>query len=367
MLADIGILVILLYISQNIIAILLQNTNTNNLIHIIAMGESFKALVVEESDGIFTRSIQHCSIKSLPANDVLIKVQYSSLNYKDALSASGNKGVTKEYPHIPGIDAAGIIVESSSPQFNEGDNVLVTGYDLGQNTSGGFGQYIRVPGDWVVPLPKNLSLRESMMLGTAGFTAAIGIRHLRHNNILPDEGAILVTGATGGVGSLAICILSKLGYQVTAATGKMEQISFLEELGATNIIHREEVQDKSGKPLLSGKWAGVIDTVGGIMLDTALRQTKHNGTVACCGNILGHELHTNVYPLILRGVHLAGMDSGNCPMYRRKKLWQLLATDWKPNNIEQFTRECTLDQLEEEIAKILEGNQVGRVLINLQY
>ncbi len=330
------------------------------------MDITFKALVVEESDGTFRRSIQDCSVNDLPANDVLIKVHYSSLNYKDALSASGNKGVTKKYPHIPGIDAAGVVAESSDSRFKNGDKVLVTGYDLGQNTSGGFSQYIRVPGDWIVPLPKELSLRESMMLGTAGFTAAIGVHHLRQNNLSAADGPILVTGATGGVGSLAIAILAKLGYEVTAATGKMDQKSFLKDLGAANVIHREEVQDESGRPLLSGRWAGAVDTVGGIMLDTVLRQTKHNGTVACCGNILGHELHTNVYPFILRGVHLAGMDSGNCLMDLRKKLWQHLATDWKPNNLKKLANECGLDQLDDEIAKILEGKQVGRVLVNLQ-
>jgi len=330
------------------------------------MTRSFNALVVQESDGTFRRSVQNCTINDLPEHDVLIRVHYSSLNYKDALSASGDKGVTKEYPHIPGIDAAGVIAESSDSRFEKGGKVLVTGYDLGQNTSGGFGQYIRVPGDWIVTLPKELSLRESMMLGTAGFTAAIGVHHLRQNNLSTSDDPILVTGATGGVGSLSIAILSKLRYEITAATGKMDRESFLKKLGAANVIHRKEVQDESGRPLLSGRWVGAIDTVGGSMLDSVLRQTKHNGTVACCGNILGHELNTNVYPFILRGVHLAGMDSGNCLMDLRKKIWHHLATDWKPKNLEQLMKECTLDQLEGEITKILNGNQVGRVLVNLQ-
>lgn len=326
---------------------------------------TFKALVVEElSDGKFERSIQDWDINNLPANDVLIKVEYSSLNYKDALSATGNKGVTKHYPHIPGIDAAGVVAESDDPRFKEGDKVIVTGYDMGQNTFGGFSQFIRIPADWIVPLPENLSLRESMIFGTAGFTAAIGVHHLRHNDINPDRGKVLVTGATGGVGTLAVGILAKLGYDITAATGKMDQKLFLQQLGATSVIHRSEVQDESSRPLLSSRWAGAIDTVGGIMLDTALRQTQHNGTVTCCGNVLGHELHTNVYPFILRGVHLAGMDSGNCLMELRKQLWQNLASGWKPKDLQELAKECSLSDLNTEIDRILEGKQVGRILVN---
>jgi putative YhdH/YhfP family quinone oxidoreductase len=327
---------------------------------------TFKALVVEEKDeGSFEGSVRQWPVDTLPDHEVLIEVQYSSLNYKDALSATGNKGVTKNYPHIPGIDAAGVVAESSDPQFSSGDKVIVTGYDLGQNTSGGFGQYIRVPADWVVPLPQNLSLRESMIIGTAGFTAAIGIHHLRHNDINPESGDILVTGATGGVGIMAVAMLSKLGYKVTAATGKMDQKAFLTDTGAASVIHRGEVQDESSRPLLSSKWAGAIDTVGGIMLDTTLRQTQHNGTVACCGNVLGHELHTNVYPFILRGVHLAGMDSGNCKMELRKNLWGKLANEWKPKNIESLAREVSLEELDDEINRTLNGKQVGRVLVKL--
>lgn len=333
----------------------------------MAVNSPFKALVVtEDDDGQFHRQIKELQIDDLPDGDVLIEVQYSSLNYKDALSATGNKGVTQQFPHVPGIDAAGKVTQSTDDRFSVGDKVLVTGYDLGQNTFGGFGQYIRVPANWIVPLPDSLSLRESMILGTAGFTAAIGVHHLRHNGITPDSGTILVTGATGGVGTMAVAILGKLGYNVTAATGKMDQQAFLEDIGASSIIHRKEVQDKSSKPLLGGRWAGAIDTVGGIMLDTALRQTKHNGTVACCGNVLGHELHTNVYPFILRGISLVGMDSGNCLMPLRKKLWQNLAKEWKPDQLSQISTSCSLDKLDTEINRILNGQQVGRVLVELR-
>jgi putative YhdH/YhfP family quinone oxidoreductase len=326
----------------------------------------FKAFVVEEKNGSFVRSIRDLSMEELPKHEVLINVQYSSLNYKDALSASGNKGVTKQYPHVPGIDAAGTIVESGNSRFNKGDDVLVTGYDLGQNTFGGYAEFIRVPADWVDPLPDGLSLKESMIFGTAGFTAAIGIHHLKHNSITPDRGPILVTGATGGVGSLGVAILSKLGYHVVAATGKMDQQEYLKSLGAETVIHRDEVQDESSRPLLSSRWAGVLDIVGGLMLDTAIRQTNHNGTVACCGNVLGHELHTNVYPFILRGVHLAGIDSGNCLMDLRMKLWQQLADSWKPPQLPDMARECSLEDLDEEIDRILEGKQVGRVVLSIE-
>lgn len=327
----------------------------------------YKALVVSEENGSYPRSVQECSTENLPDHEVLVKVYYSSLNYKDALSATGDKGVTRNYPHTPGVDASGIVAESRDDRFSEGDKVIVTSYDLGQDTPGGFGEYIRVPGDWVVPLPEGLDLRESMGYGTAGFTAAYGIYKLLHNDTQPGDGPVLVTGATGGVGSLAVALLAKNGYRITAATGKLEKVQYLEDIGAHEVIHRDEVQDTSGKPLLSGTWAGAIDTVGGIMLDTTLRQTKHNGTVACCGNVLGHELKTSVYPFILRGVSLMGIDSGICLMPMRKTIWNLLAGEWSIDGLlETINRECTLDELDTEIDRILEGNQVGKVLVNLQ-
>lgn len=329
------------------------------------MGISFKALVVEETDhGEFIRSVREKTVAELPDGDVLVKVSYSSLNYKDALSASGNKGVTSNYPHTPGIDAAGIVSKSSDKRFKAGDEVIVTSYDLGQNTDGGFGGYIRVPSEWVVPLPDGISLRESMILGTAGFTAALGVHHLQSNNLHPGSGPVLVTGATGGVGTMAISILSKTGYSVVSATGKKEEHHFLEKLGSKKVIHRDEVQNISKKPLLTSKWAGAIDTVGGNMLDTVIRQTGHNGTVACCGNVLGHRLHTSVYPFILRGVSLMGIDSGNCPMPLRKKIWELLGGDWKPEKLDELYRECALEDLDAEIGRTLKGKQVGRILVN---
>ncbi|MGF1671759.1 MAG: YhdH/YhfP family quinone oxidoreductase [Balneolaceae bacterium] len=325
----------------------------------------YKALVSEQVNSRFRSSVKMLDSGNLPENDVLIRVHYSSLNYKDALSATGNRGITKNYPHTPGIDASGIVAASDDPRFSKGDQVIVTSYDLGMNTPGGFAEYIRVPGDWIVPLPAGLNLRESMILGTAGLTAAIGIKKILDAGIKPGDGSILVTGATGGVGSCAVTLLSKLNYQVTAVTGKKDKHNFLTSLGASRIAGRSEVTDKSNKLLLNSRWKASIETVGGEILDTVLRQTAHNGVVACCGNILGHALHTNVYPFILRGVSLMGIDSGICLMKDRKMIWNLLSSEWKPEKPELLAREITLEQLPEEIETMLQGKQTGRVIIRL--
>lgn len=330
--------------------------------------KTFKALVVSENeDGTFGLALRERKIDSLPDHEVTVRVEYSSLNYKDALSASGNKGVTQKFPHTPGIDAAGIVTESRDPRFTAGDKVIVTSFDLGQNTSGGFGEYIRVPGDWVVPLPDGLRLRESMAYGTAGFTAAYGMHKLIQTGITPTDGAILVTGATGGVGSLAVALLAKQNYEVIAATGKSDQYSFLQDLGASEVIDRGEVYPNSQKPLLSTRWIGAIDTVGGEMLDAVLRQTGHDGTVACCGNVLGGNLETSIYPFILRGISLMGIDSGICLMPMRKKIWKLLARDWKLDNLEKIVSECGLEDLETEITQILDGQNVGRTILRHEH
>lgn len=332
----------------------------------IQVKKQYHALVTEKIDGHFVNRVKQLQLNSLPENEVLICVHYSSLNYKDALSASGQPGITKNYPHTPGIDAAGKVVSSQNPEFHEGDEVIVTSYDLGMNTPGGFGEYIRVPAKWIVPLPQGLTLRESMNFGTAGLTAAIGINKIKESGIQPEDGDLLVTGATGGVGSCAVLVLSHLNYNVTAVTGKKSKHSYLEKLGASSIIDRDEVRDKSGKPLLESRWIASVETVGGEMLDTVIRQTAHNGIVTCCGNILGHELHTSVYPFILRGVSLMGIDSGICLMKLRKKIWNLLANEWKPPGLEMIAREIPLHRLPEEINKMLEGKQTGRVIVNLK-
>ncbi len=327
--------------------------------------KEYRALVAREKDGRFVQQVETLQTDRLPDHDVLIRVHYSSLNYKDALSANGNRGVTKTYPFTPGIDASGEVVQSRDKRFREGDRVLVTSYDLGMNTPGGFGEYIRVPGEWVIPLPAGLSVREAMMIGTAGLTAAIGAEKIVGQKIEPGKDSVLVTGATGGVGSFAVALLAHLGYRVIAATGKTGEKVFLETAGASEVIDRRTVTDVPGKPMLTARWKAALDTVGGEMLDAVLRQTDHNGVVACCGNVLGHELHTNVFPFILRGVSLMGIDSGIALMEDRLRVWNRLASDWKPDALESLVRETDLDQLSGEIEKIYDGKQVGKVLVRL--
>ncbi len=326
----------------------------------------FRAMIVEESaDGSYVRHIKRKTIDDLPDGDVLIKVKYSSLNYKDALSATGNKGVTRNFPHTPGIDAAGVVSWSRTSAFQPGDEVIVTSYDLGMNTSGGFGQYIRVPADWVVPLPAGLTLKESMIYGTAGFTAGLSVLALRDHDVVPDQGDILVTGATGGVGSTAVAILAKCGYPVVAVSGKPEAEPFLHHLGAREVISREDAVPASKRPLLKSRWAGVIDTVGGDILAAALKATCEHGSVACCGLVASPNLPTTVFPFILRGINLLGIDSQNCPMRRRIRTWELLAKDWKIDTLDELTTEVTLKELGQHIDMILSGQVKGRVVVNL--
>jgi putative YhdH/YhfP family quinone oxidoreductase len=327
---------------------------------------SYKALVVKEaSPNTYTREIETKTIKELPKGDLLVRVHYSSLNYKDALSASGNRGVTRHYPHVPGIDAAGVVEESSSRDFSPGDQVIATGFDLGMNVSGGYGQYIRIPAGWALHCPQHLSLRESMIYGTAGFTAALSVEKLVSHPVLPEQGKILISGATGGVGSIAVSIMAKLGYSITAVSGKPEAADFLTRLGAAEIISRQQAADSSGKPLLKEKWAGAIDTVGGEILATTIKSTAYGGLVTCCGNVASAELPLSVYPFILRGVSLLGIDSAKCPIYIRQKIWQKLAGAWKIENINSLVTECKLPELSGIIDKMLQGRQTGRVIVTL--
>ncbi len=329
--------------------------------------KKFKAMIVKEIDGKFIREIEEKIFDELPEGDVLIHVKYSSLNYKDGLSATGNKGVTRKYPHTPGIDAAGVVEESSVKDFQIGDEVVVTGFDLGMNTSGGFSQYIRVPKDWVVKLPKGLALKESMIYGTAGYTAGLGLEKLESNGLTQSSSEVLVTGATGGVGSLAVAILSKAGYNVAAATGKADKENFLKSLGAKTILKREEVDNSSTKALLDTKWEGVIDTVGGNILATAIRSTKYNCSVAACGLTQSPILNSTVYPFILRGVNLLGIDSAHCEMELRLKVWNKLANEWKPDKLDLIYQECSLEELDDKIDLILQGKITGRVVVKLNY
>jgi len=326
----------------------------------------YPGMIVEEgSDGKMTRQIRELSIDSLPEGDVLVRVEYSSLNYKDALSASGNKGVTRKYPHTPGIDAAGVVEDSTDPAFKAGDKVIVTSYDLGMNTSGGFGRYIRVPAGWIVRLPDNLTLKESMMYGTAGFTAALSVYRLVDYGITADMGEVLVSGATGGVGSIALSILSKEGYSVTAVNGIVDETDYLKEIGAKSVISIDEALDLSKKPMLKVKWAGCVDTVGGDILSTSIRSTAPGGAVTSCGNVASHELPLTVFPFILRGISLIGIDSQNCPMPVRQKAWNMIAKDWKIPWLDRITSEVSLTELDPEIDKMFKGVHRGRTVVRL--
>jgi len=334
--------------------------------------KSFRALVVREGEEkTFARSIETRNIEDLPAGEVVIKVLYSSVNYKDALSASGNRGVTRSFPHTPGIDAAGTVEEDTSGQFSPGEEVLVTGYDLGMNTSGGLSEYVRVPAAWVVRRPQGLTLRESMIYGTAGFTASLSVLKLTDAGVKPEDGEVLVTGASGGVGSIAMRILAKLGYTVVAAAGLVDEAEFpqveeeLKSLGASRVIPAGEVDDTSGKLMLKEKWPGVIDTVGGNVLSTVVKEARYLGVVTTCGNAGGHELDLNVYPFILRGVSLIGIDSVECPMDVRLRVWEKMAGDWKPDNLGELSVEISLDEVEERIQLLLAKHSKGRTVVKL--
>ncbi|MDH0894819.1 MULTISPECIES: YhdH/YhfP family quinone oxidoreductase [Pseudomonas] len=325
----------------------------------------FKALLVSEENGAFVPRVVERAVADLPAGEVLIRVQYSSLNYKDALSASGNRGVTKAYPHTPGIDAAGVVAESSVSEFAAGDEVIVTGYDLGMNTSGGFGQYIRVPAAWVIKRPAGLSLREAMLLGTAGLTAALCVDKLEQAGLTPAAGPVLVTGATGGVGSIAVALLARLGYNVAASTGKAGQGEFLRQLGAQQIVPREELQDGAEKVMLKERWAGAVDTVGGEILFNVVKSLRYGASAACCGLTAGMGFKGNVAPFILRGVNLLGVDSVELPLVVKASMWDKLSLQWKLGNLESLAEEVSLEQLPKAIEQILAGKLVGRVLVRL--
>jgi acrylyl-CoA reductase (NADPH) len=327
--------------------------------------QDFKAMVVSETDKKFSREIKQVALSNLPAGELVIEVKYSSLNYKDALSATGNKGVTRKYPHTPGIDAAGVVANSTSRDIAIGSEVIVMGYDLGMNTAGGFGQYISVPAGWAVKLPAGLSLRDSMAYGTAGFTAALCVMRLLAGGLNKEAGEVLVTGATGGVGSVAVAILAKLGFNVVAATGKTNEKDFLTGLGANAIISRDEANDTSGRPLQKGRWAGAVDTVGGNILATALKSSKYGGLVAACGNTMSADLAVSVFPFILRGVSLLGVDSVEIPMSTRARVWQKLASEWKLDMSGDLITECSLEELNPKIDQILKGGIRGRVLVDV--
>lgn len=337
--------------------------------------ETFRCYWVTKSDdGEIRAEIAQRPLDELPAGDVLIRVAYSSLNYKDALAATGHPGVNKQFPHIPGVDAAGRIATGRIAAGGTDDAanglaplapVLVTGFDMGANRWGGWAEYVRVPREWVVPLPPGMTLRDSMILGTAGFTAGLCVDALQKHGVEPDSGEVVVTGASGGVGSFAVALLAKLGYHVAAVTGKAASHEYLRKLGAAQILSREEVDDRSGKPLLSGRWAGAVDTVGSNILSTILRATRHGGCVAACGLTAGSDLPVTVYPFILRGVALTGIDAAWGPIPLRHEIWRRLAGPWKLDNLAETARFTELDELAADINTILAGRITGRVVVTI--
>lgn len=324
---------------------------------------SFKALVVNKNDNDFTVNIETLNLNDLPEGEVLIEVAYSSVNYKDGLAAIPDGKIVSTYPFVPGIDLAGTVVSSEDSRFKEGDKVIATSYEIGVTHYGGFSEYARIPAEWIVPLPEGLTLKEAMTFGTAGFTAALSVQYLQDNGVKPDDGQVLVSGATGGVGSAAVSMLSKLGYEVVASTGKESEHEYLKSIGAKEIISREDLLPEKIRPLDKQRWAGAVDPVGGKTLAYILSTTKYGGTVAVSGLTGGPNVPTTVFPFILRGVKLIGVDSVYCPMPVRQKLWQRLASDLKPEKLDTITREITLEELPQALKDILQGKLTGRTIV----
>lgn len=333
---------------------------------------SFHAYVVDRnSEGKVHGGLKSLAEDQLPPGNVLIRSSWSSLNYKDALAATGHPGVTRKFPHIPGIDVAGRIERITPSPGNEarfavGDEVFVTGFDLGAGHWGGWSELVSVPAEWVIKRPSNLSLRDAMIYGTAGFTAALCVQSLIQHEVLPASGDVIVTGSTGGVGCLAVMILARLGYRVVAVTNKVAQHEQLRRWGAAEIVSREAVVDTSNKPLLSARYAGVVDTVGGQTLATLIRQTRNHGCVAACGLVGGVDLPLTVHPFILRGVTLSGIDSAWCPLETRELLWGKLADEWRPAQLESAATEIPLSQIDSSVRQILAGEIVGRTIVSIQ-
>ena len=325
----------------------------------------FAAYKIVSEDNVVRGRVVDATLDDLPPADVLIRAAWSSVNYKDAMAATGTGKILRRFPLIGGIDVSGTVESSRDRRFAAGDPVLVTGYDLGVAHDGGYAGYVRVPGDWVVPLPEGLSLFEAMAFGTAGFTAALGVMRLERQGLRPDQGPVAVTGATGGVGSIAIAALARLGYEVTAITGKDDQHEYLRGLGASAILSRATL-DLGTRPLEKATWAGAIDAVGGDLLSWLVRSTNAWGGVASTGLTGGVEVRLTVMPFILRGVSLIGVDSVTCPIDLRRDTWRRLATDMKPPALASIARVIPLDGLDEAFATLLAGRARGRFVVQLQ-
>ncbi len=325
--------------------------------------QTFRALrVIEKGEGFFDQQIVEQSVADLPDHDVLIRVLYSSLNYKDALSAHGNRGVTRQFPHTPGIDALGIVEESQDDSLTVGTKVIVTGYDLGMNTPGGFGEYIRVPSEWCVPVPPGQTDAYWMALGTAGLTAALCVQKLGLF-VQPSQEEILVTGATGGVGTVSVALLAKLGYRVAAVTGKVDHADMLHRVGARRILDRDSLGEPSAKPMLKPQWAGAVDTVGGEVLNQVIKSLQYGGAVAACGMVAGHQFQASIFPFILRGVNLLGVDSVELPLEAKAEMWRRLASEWAVPELLSCCQELSLEEMPAAIERIYQGKMSGRVIL----
>src|SRR5690625_2834384 len=307
--------------------------------------DKFRALIVNQTENEFTVDLTDLSLDDLPEGEVIIRVAYSSVNYKDGLAATPDGKIVRNYPHVPGIDLAGTVVSSEDNKFKEGDKVIATSYEIGVSHYGGYSEYARIPAKWIVPLPEGLTMKEAMTYGTAGFTAALSIYQLEHNGLEPENGPVLVTGASGGVGSSAVAMLAKSGYEVVASTGKTTEHDYLRKIGAEEIISREELQPEKIRPLDKQRWAAAVDPVGGKTLAYILSTIKYGGSVAVTGLTGGPKLPTTVFPFILRGINLLGIDSVYCPMEIRKKLWERMAADLKPDHLKEITTGITVDEL----------------------
>ena len=321
----------------------------------------YKAYLVEENEGKHSGQVKEIEMPSLDDGNVIIKVHYSSLNYKDALASSGVKGVVKSYPFVPGIDVAGEIIETSNSEFSVGDNVVATGYKIGMSVFGGFGELVQLPSKWVLKLPAELNSFDSMCYGTAGITAAACVKKIVDANV-SNELPVLVSEATGGVGSISVGILSKLGYQVHAISGKQDKIETLKSMGASEIILRDEFTNEPVKALDKAIYGGAVDTVGGEILAKIISMVANQGVVSCCGNVAGAMFTSSVFPFILRGVQLSGIDSAESSLVLKKELWNLLSNEWSLN-LTDHIKTIQIDGIGDEVKKILNGNQVGRVVI----
>ncbi|WP_020414837.1 YhdH/YhfP family quinone oxidoreductase [Microbulbifer variabilis] len=329
--------------------------------------ESFRAIRVEEvAVGKFDQLLVERQVCDLPDNPLLLAVSHSSLNFKDAMSAFGNRSITREYPHTPGIDAVGKVLEDHSDTYKPGTELLVTGYDLGMNTPGGLAEMIAIPPKWALPLPQGLTARESMTLGTAGLTAALCVEKLLESGAVPEDGEVLVTGATGGVGSIAVALLAKLGFRVAAVTGKLEAADFLTNLGAWKVLDRDTLAPFASKSMAKPLWAWAIDTVGGETLFNVIKSLAYGGGVAACGMASGAQFHANVFPFILRGISLLGVDSVELPIEKKSAVWQRLSRDWYiGNQLRGIAEDISLEQAPEFLARIHRGHGIGRYVVNM--